>query len=163
MSNSLQDVVDAFDRLRQPHLFLWWDKWIPDVSWATYLSGKEGGLSQSITHDEFNYAMKRIEPYKTILFSERNDLGIYCHQKKVNNRKVSFYYVSHDETIVPIRSNDIDDWKDFLKNNRISHNTRKRASVAGEEAGNPSCDPPRAPAPRLVTFVNAAASAPPGE
>jgi len=121
MSNSLESIIAAFDRLRQPHLFLWWDKWIPDVSWATYLSGKEGGLSQSITHDEFNYAMKRIEPYKTILFSEQNDLGIYCHQKKVNNRKVSFYYVSHDETIVPIRSNDIDDWKDFLKNNRISH------------------------------------------
>jgi len=45
----------------------------------------------------------------------------------VNNRKVSFYYVSNDETIVPIRSNDIDDWKDFLKDNRIGHNTRKTA------------------------------------
>jgi len=110
MPNLLRDVIDAFYRLRQPHLFLWWDRWVPDVSWAAYLSGKEGGLSHSITHDEFNYAMKWTEPYKTILFSEQNDFGIYCHQKKVNDQKVSFYYVSNDKTIVPIRSNDTDDW-----------------------------------------------------
>ena len=84
MSNLLQNVVKAFDQLCEPPLFIWWDWWIPDEAWAAYLSNKEDGLSYTITHDEFNYAIKQTQPYQTILFDEKqNDIGIYYHKIKV--------------------------------------------------------------------------------
>jgi len=70
MSNSLQDVVDAFDRLCEAPLLIWWDQWIPHEAWAAYLSNKEGSLSCCIIHDKFNYALKQTQPYKTILLSK---------------------------------------------------------------------------------------------
>jgi len=62
---------------------MWWDLWIPDEAWATYLSGKEGDLLCPITHDEFNYALKRMQPYQTILYSKsQNDIGVSIRNKK---------------------------------------------------------------------------------
>jgi len=33
-ANSLQNIVDAFDRLCEPTYFSWWNRWIPDAYWA---------------------------------------------------------------------------------------------------------------------------------
>jgi len=81
--NSLQDIVDALDGHCEPPHFLWGNCWNPYVSWAAYLSEKEGGLSHCIMHNAFDYALKQTEPPKTILFSEsQNKFGIYYHLKK---------------------------------------------------------------------------------
>jgi len=87
----IENMVKAFDQLRALPLFIWWDQWIPDKSWAAYLSGKEGILCP-ITHDEFNYALKQTQLYQTILYSDsQNHIGIYYQKQKVKSRMVSFY------------------------------------------------------------------------
>jgi len=120
MSKSLQNVVKAFDRLREPPSFIWWDWWIPDEAWAAYLLNKEGSLSYAITHDEFNYAIKQTQPYQTILFDEKqNNIGVYYHKITVKKRKVSFYYISKDINHVPIRPKDPDEWSKYFDKNCI--------------------------------------------
>jgi len=127
MTNPLQKIVNEFDWLRQSPSFIWWDQWIPDESWAAYLSNKEGGLSYAIMHDEFNYAIKQTQPYQTILFDEKqNDIGIYYHKIKVKKRMVSFYYISEDKNHVPVRPKDPDEWSKYFDKNCIIRSTRKR-------------------------------------
>jgi len=37
---------------------------------------------------------------------KKNDFGVYYHNKYVNNRKVSFYYVSKNNDDLPVRPTD---------------------------------------------------------
>jgi len=92
MTNPLQKFVNEFDRLCQSPSFIWWDRWIPDESWANYLM-QYGNLNSSITNLDFNKTLQNSEIYRMILsFEAKNDFGIYYHKKFVDKkRKVSFY------------------------------------------------------------------------
>jgi len=126
MTNPLENIINEFDRLRKPPLFVWWDQWIADEAWVDYIL-QYGNLSHC-TNRDFNRAFRNSEVYKIILSSDaKNDVGIYFHKKYVNNRKVSFYYVAKDVNSVPDRPSDKDEWKAFLQGNHIGCNTWKWA------------------------------------
>ena len=59
--------------------------------------------------------------------NKKNDFGVYYHNKYVNDRKVSFYYVSRNNDDSPERPTDRDVWLKYLNENRIVRSTRKRA------------------------------------
>ena len=93
MTNPLQKCVNEFDQLHQSLSFIWWDWWIPDESWANYLTMQCSNLNSSITNLDFNKTLQNSEIYRMILsFEAKNDFGIYYHKKFVDKkRKVSFY------------------------------------------------------------------------
>ena len=106
MTNPLQKIVNEFDRLRQSPLFIWWDRWIPDESWVEYIV-QWGHLAIPITKRDFNRSFQHSDLYKMILTSnKKNDFVVYYHNKYVNNRKVSFYYVSKHNDDSPVRLTD---------------------------------------------------------
>ncbi len=57
----------------------------------------------------------------------RNDVGIYCHKRKVRKQMVSFYYISKDKKDMPVRPTDPKEWSKYVDNNCIIHSTQKRA------------------------------------
>jgi len=60
MTNKLQDIVKAFDHLREPALFASWNCWISNESWVEYIM-RDGQLGYDITYSDFNTALKRSE------------------------------------------------------------------------------------------------------
>jgi len=83
MTNPWEKIINKFDRLWKPPLFVWWDQWITDEAWVDYIL-QYGNLSHC-TNREFNQAFQNSEVYKIILSSEaKNDVGIYFHKKYVN-------------------------------------------------------------------------------
>jgi len=76
MTNLLYNIVKEFDRLRQPPLFIWWDRWNPDKAWAEYFL--QCGSLGSITKLEFKRSFQNLEFYKMIFSAgeERNDVGV---------------------------------------------------------------------------------------
>jgi len=87
---------------------------------TAYLSNKEGHLS-CIKMNSI-YALKWTKPYKNILFSNsQNDImGIYYNQK-MNDQKVSFYYVSNNNKWSPQKTLHSKEWSAFFLENCISH------------------------------------------
>jgi len=83
MTTPLQNIVKEFDWLRQPPLFIWWDRWIPDESWVDHIV--QYGNIGTITKLEFNRSFQNSEFYKMIFSAgeAKNDVGIYYHKRKV--------------------------------------------------------------------------------
>ncbi len=127
MANTWKNVVDAFDQLRESPNFLWRSQWLSDETLVSYISDNSRD-APAITYNELNSAIQKSELYKMNFQSESiNNIGVHFHKRKVNNRTVSFYYISKDKDDVPVRPTDKDEWKKYFNKNRIVRSTQKRA------------------------------------
>jgi len=142
MANAWKNVVAAFDRLRESPDFLWRSKWLSDETLASYISNK-GNNTPVIMYNELNSAIRKSELYQMNFQSESiNTIGVHFHKRKVNNRMVSFYYISKDRNDVPVRPKDRKEWSTYFDENRIVRSTRKRAYEPSEHIRSVTPVPP---------------------
>ncbi len=112
--------------------FLWRSQWLSDETLASYISNNSSD-APAITYNELNSALRKSELYKMNFQSESiNNIGVHFHKRKVNNRTVSFYYISKDKNDVPVRPTDKDEWLKYFNENHIVRSTRKRAYEPSE-------------------------------
>ena len=132
MTNTWKNFVDVFDQLRELPDFLWRSQWLCDETLASYISNNSSD-APAITYNELNSALRKSELYKMNFQSESiNNIGVHFHKRKVNNRTVSFYYISKDKNDVPVRPTDKDEWLKYFNENHIVRSTRKRAYEPSE-------------------------------
>jgi len=82
-------------------------------------------LNHPITYFDVKKAFEKLEIYlMSWLSNAKNEVGIYYHQKYVDNWKVSFSHVSKNKRD-PKRPTDVEVWAKFLCSNCIGHITQE--------------------------------------